>query len=104
MPTAAAGALSQDNRVPLGDFVPPLSGLPPAAVASAAGEPVLAVDVEGDRQYIISLRYGLIRDWPRLRALLEGRLHAEAGLQGLRREERQQQQQQQPPPPGDPQP
>lgn len=74
--------------MPLGDFVPPLAGLPPAAVASAAGEPLLAVDVEGDRQYIISLRYGLIKDWPRLRALLEGRLHAEAGLQGLRREER----------------
>ena len=64
--------------VDLHDIVPPLGDLPPAAAAAAvASEPFLPITVSGDRQYIMTLRYGFILDKERLKALLEGKTQGE---------------------------
>lgn len=63
----------------LEDVVPPLAGLPPAAAAAVAAQPLLPVAVSGDRQYVLSLRYGHVLDGPGLRALLDGSLLLENG-------------------------
>lgn len=61
--------------VALREVVPPLGELPPAAAALVASEPFLPISVSGDRQYIVSLRFGIIMDKERLKALLEGKLN-----------------------------
>ena len=62
-----------DTRVPLSALVPPLApGGTPAALAVIAGSPFQHLDVTGDRQYIISLKYGTIVDRDALHALLRG--------------------------------
>jgi TMEM70/TMEM186/TMEM223 protein family len=61
--------------VPVADVMPPLAGLSAAAATAVAAEPVLPVTVHGDRQYILSLRYGHVIDGKKLRALLDGSLH-----------------------------
>lgn len=43
----------QDNDIPLQALVPPLAALPEAAQRTALAEPLLPVDVEGDRQYFL---------------------------------------------------
>lgn len=63
----------EDVDVDAAEIVPPLAGLPPAAVRALAAEPALPVHVTGDRKLILSLRYGHIVDGPALKALLEGR-------------------------------
>ncbi|KAL4448002.1 hypothetical protein ABPG75_005221 [Micractinium tetrahymenae] len=67
----------EDNDIPLGKLVPPLAQLPEAAANAALGDPLLPVDVEGDRQYFLSLRYGRVADPATLRALLRGQLEGQ---------------------------
>lgn len=70
----------ENNDVPLEDVVPPLQGVLPQVRAVMLREALIPIDVEGDRQYFLSLRYGLLLNKPLLLALLEGRL-GEAGQQ-----------------------
>ncbi len=68
---------SQDNDVPLGRLVAPLAELPEAAAMQALRDPLLPVDVEGDRQYFLSLRYGRVEEAATLHALLRGQLEGQ---------------------------
>lgn len=68
----------QDNDVALQSLVPPLAQLPEAARRAALRDPLLPLDVEGDRQYCLSPRYGALVDAPTLVALLAGRLPGQA--------------------------
>jgi len=67
----------QDNDVALQSLVPPLADLAEPAQRAALAESLLPVDVEGDRQYFLSLRYGSVVDGPALRALLTGQLRGQ---------------------------
>jgi len=67
----------QDNDVPLQSLVPPLQHLPDAARGAVLREPLLPVDVEGDRQYFLSVRYGSVLDRAKLAALLSGQLEGQ---------------------------
>lgn len=53
-------------------LVPPFKDVTPGEVASLARQPLLPLDVEGDRQYIISLRQGLVEEPHLLKQLLSG--------------------------------
>lgn len=53
-------------------LVPPFKGLSPAEIASIARRPLLVLEVEGDRQYIISLRQGILTEPHILKQLLSG--------------------------------
>ncbi|KAL4547201.1 hypothetical protein Ndes2526B_g07974 [Nannochloris sp. 'desiccata'] len=64
----------EDVNIDLFDLVPPLRGLVPPVAAAVASEPFLPVTASGDRQYILSLRYGTIVDKEVLKALLDGSL------------------------------
>ena len=63
----------QDNIVDTERLVPPLQGCSPEELRAMAAQPLLPVDVEGDRQYILSLRYGRLVDKRALLAVLQGR-------------------------------
>jgi hypothetical protein len=60
--------------VDLYDVVPPLKGLLPPVAAAVASEPFVPITASGDRQYILSLRYGTVVDKELLRSLLDGSL------------------------------
>lgn len=62
----------QDVDVALEDLMPPLSGLLPAAARAVAAQPMLPITASGDRQYVLSVRYGHIVDAEKLRAVLDG--------------------------------
>jgi hypothetical protein len=64
----------EDVDIDLVDLVPPLRGLVPPIATAVASEPFLPVTASGDRQYILSLRYGTIVDKELLKALLDGSL------------------------------
>jgi hypothetical protein len=70
----------EETHAALEDVIPPLAGLTPAAWLAAAYEPVLPLEVAGDRKYILSLRYGHIVDREGLMALLQGRFPAGGGM------------------------
>ena len=57
----------------LNRLLPPLKQLSLGARAELAELPVIPFDVEGDRQYLISLRHGHFVDKPKLFQLLEGK-------------------------------
>ena len=61
-----------DTDVPVDDIVPPLADLPPGAVAEIASQMFLPLDVAGSHQHILSIRHGLVKDKPRLLAVLSG--------------------------------
>ena len=63
--------------MPLQSLVPPLQHLPEAARGAVLWEPLLPVDVEGDRQYFLSVRYGSVLDRAKLAALLSGQLEGQ---------------------------
>ena len=63
----------QDNVVDTERLVPPLQGCGPEDIRAMVAQPLLPVDVEGDRQYVMSLRYGRIMDKRALLAVLQGR-------------------------------
>ncbi|KAI7835763.1 hypothetical protein COHA_010341 [Chlorella ohadii] len=67
----------EDNDVALQALVPPLAQLPEAAQRAAAMEPLLPLDVEGDRQYFLSVRYGNVLEPQTLRQLLAGQLEGQ---------------------------
>lgn len=64
----------EDVDVPIEDLIPPLEGLQPGVANAVAAEPFLPVQASGDRQFIISLRYGQVVDKEGLKGLLEGKL------------------------------
>ena len=69
--TAISGM--QDNVVQLEDIIPPLRDLSTAALYELALQPLIPVEVLGDRQYYMSLRHGILTDKTRLIHLLEGK-------------------------------
>lgn len=62
----------QDQLVEIDALVPPFKGLSPAEIASLARRPLVPLEVEGDRQYIISLRQGILTEPHMLKQLLSG--------------------------------
>lgn len=54
-------------------ILPPLKNISLDARAELAELPLIPVDVEADRQYLISLRHGIFVDRAKLFQLLEGR-------------------------------
>ncbi|KAI3438397.1 hypothetical protein D9Q98_000829 [Chlorella vulgaris] len=67
----------EDTDVPLQALIPPLQHLPEAGRRAMLQEPLLPVDVEGDRQYFLSVRYGRLVDPAALHALLSGQLEGQ---------------------------
>ena len=63
----------QDNMVEVARMVPPLEGCTPQELRSIAQQTLIPVDVEGDRQYFLSLRHGHLVDKARLMAILQGK-------------------------------
>jgi hypothetical protein len=74
---ACYSPLLQDTDVPLQALIPPLQHLPEAGRRAMLQEPLLPVDVEGDRQYFLSVRYGRLVDPAALHALLRGQLEGQ---------------------------
>jgi hypothetical protein len=64
----------EDVDIDVYDLVPPLKGLVPSVAAAVASEPFLPLTASGDRQYILSLRYGTVVDKELLKSLLNGSL------------------------------
>ncbi len=62
----------QDSIVPLERVVPPLKYCTTDELHNMAEQPMIPLNVEGDRQYLISLRHGLLVDKERLFQILEG--------------------------------
>lgn len=62
----------QDTFVDINRILPPLKDISPAARAELAEMPLIPVDVEADRQYLMSLRHGIFVDKTKLFQLLEG--------------------------------
>ena len=67
----------QDNVVPLSDVVPPLRGLDSEGLAEVAKQPLLPVQVLGDRQYYVSLRHGILVDKKTLFGIMKGETKAQ---------------------------
>ena len=65
----------QDNWVPLREVIAPFQNMAPEAVAEAASKPLIPLDVAGDRQYYLSIRYGHLVDKQQLQHILSGSLH-----------------------------
>lgn len=68
----------EDTVVDIDRILPPLKDISLAARAELAELPLIPVDVEADRQYLISLRHGIFVDKAKLFQLLEGRPAASA--------------------------
>jgi len=64
----------EDVDIDIDGLVPPLRGLEPPVATAVALEPFLPITASGDRQYILSLRYGTVVDKELLKALLDGSL------------------------------
>ncbi|DBA91034.1 TPA: hypothetical protein ACH3X2_004232 [Trebouxia sp. C0005] len=62
----------QDSIVPVARVVPPLKYCTKEELHVLAEQPMIPLNVEGDRQYLISLRHGLLVDKQRLFQILEG--------------------------------
>jgi hypothetical protein len=62
----------EEMHVARADVVPPLRGAGRAELAAAARAPILPLDVLGQRQFVLSLRFGAAPDRPELLALLTG--------------------------------
>ncbi len=62
----------QDSTVPIERVVPPLKYCTKEELHNLAEQPMIPLNVEGDRQYLISLRHGLLVDKQRLFQILEG--------------------------------
>lgn len=63
----------QDNLVPVHEVVPPLKGMGGGGLAQLARQPLIPLQVDGDRQYYVSLRHGVLPQKDTLMRLLEGR-------------------------------
>ena len=62
---------SQDGSLRVDAIVPPLKGKE-VQLRELAQQSFLPLDVDGDRQYLISMRHGALLDRPRLVQLLKG--------------------------------
>ena len=62
----------QDTYVDIRRILPPLKDVSQAARKEMAELPLIPIDVEADRQYLISLRHGIFVDRVKLFQLLEG--------------------------------
>jgi hypothetical protein len=62
----------QDTFVDLDALVPPFKDITQSDMVRLARQSLLPLDVEGDRQYVISLRQGILKDPDRLKQLLSG--------------------------------
>lgn len=62
----------QDNLVSPERLIAPLKGCSPAELQQIAEQTLLPIDVEGDRQYILSLRHGHILKKQKLMEMLKG--------------------------------
>lgn len=63
----------QDTLVDISRILPPLKDISQTSRAELAELPVIPLDVEADRQYLISLRHGIFVDKTKLFQLLEGK-------------------------------
>ena len=63
----------QDNIVSVSEVVPPLRGLDGAALKEIANQALIPVQVDGDRQYYISLRHGILVEKHALFQLMSGK-------------------------------
>ena len=68
----------QDTLVDISRILPPLKDISQTSRAELAELPVIPLDVEADRQYLISLRHGIFVDKTKLFLLLEGKRIAPA--------------------------
>ena len=71
------GLCMQDNIVPAGRLIAPLQGCSQTQLTEIAEQTLLPIDVEGDRQYILSLRHGHLVNKQKLMEVLKGRLSRE---------------------------
>ena len=62
----------QDTFVSLSALVPPLKGLTPAGLHQMALQPLVPVQVDGVRQFYLSLRHGFLTDKDGLLDILGG--------------------------------
>ena len=62
----------QDTCVDIRRILPPLKDVSQAARIEMAELPLIPIDVEADRQYLVSLRHGIFVDRTKLFRLLEG--------------------------------
>jgi hypothetical protein len=67
----------QDVDVPIQALVPPLQHLSQAARRAMLEEPLIPVDVEGQRQFFLSARFGRVLDPAMLERLLAGQLQGQ---------------------------
>lgn len=62
----------EDNLVSMHEVVPPLKSLGPEGLAQMARQPLIPLQVDGDRQYYISLRHGVLLQKDTLMRILNG--------------------------------
>ena len=67
----------QDSAVELDRLVPPFKGASGVELGYLAGQTLLPIDVEGDRQYFLSISHGRIMQKELLLKLLKGELDEE---------------------------
>jgi len=63
----------EDNLIPMHELVPPLKGVAGQGLTQMARQPLIPVQVDGDRQYYVSLRHGVLVQKATLMRILEGR-------------------------------
>lgn len=64
----------QDTAVELNRLIPPFRGASDAELGYLAGQTLLPIDVEGDRQYFVSIPHGRIMRKELLLEVLKGEL------------------------------
>jgi len=57
-PESCLSAHAQDVEVKLDDIVPPLANISAAVAAEMAQQPLIPLDVSGERQFFLSWRHG----------------------------------------------
>ena len=67
----------QDSAVELSRLVPPFKGASGVELGYLAGQTLLPIDVEGDRQYFLSIPHGRIMQKDLLLKVLKGELDGE---------------------------
>ena len=67
----------QDSAVELNRLVPPFRGASGVELGYLAGQTLLPIDVEGDRQYFLSIPHGRIMQKDLLLKVLKGELDEE---------------------------
>lgn len=69
------GSALQDTLVSIDQLIPPMQRMSQKEKAELIHQTIFPLDVSADRQYLISLRHGILVDRPKLEEILtEGRL------------------------------